>query len=347
MAPWSIVAGKAAQQGRPSSRVRVCKRPDRRGIFLSRAWVRTESGRPQVEALPEGTTRKEAELLAREVATEREKRILRGDTSASDVRRLTLAWLFSLYHTSAKAQRWSQGHSRNRERSRLFWLEQFGPLFPVAALTVGEVEERAARAARLNGWAPATERRYLVHIKAATRYAHRKPKALQKDPLSGVDIPAASPETEGLDFSADEAAALAMPHPDIDWRVTLAASICCDTGRRIGAVRFLSADDVALRDGRLHLRFWKSHDKGGKSATVPVSHATAELVLEALERDRVKRWGWLLPGQCTAVPLGGRDATGSAVWAEKLHDAETVLGIAHVTARAWHGIKRRYVTVSG
>ena len=118
-----------------------------------------------------------------------------------------------------------------------------------------------------------------------------------------------TPETEGLDDSANEAAVLATPHPDIDPRVTLAASICFDTGRTIGTVRFLRSEDVIFRDGRIHLRFWKSHDKGGKSSTVPVSHATAKLVLEQLVRDRTNRWGWLFPGQRAAVPLGGIDST--------------------------------------
>lgn len=165
--------------------------------------------------------------------------------------------------------------------------------------------------------------------------------------MSGVDVPAAEPETEGLDYSANEAAALATPHPAIDQRVTLAASICCDTGRRIGAVRYLRAEDVILRDGRIHLRFWKSHDKGGKSSTVPVSNATAELILEQLETDRTKRWGWLFPGQRAAVPLGGTDSTGAGTWAKLLHDAEEVLGIPWVKGRAWHGLKRRHVTLSG
>jgi hypothetical protein len=71
------------------------------------------------------------------------------------------------------------------------------------------------------------------------------------------------------------------------------------------------------------------------------------LILAALERDRVQRWGWLFPGQRAAVPLGGRDDTGSGVFAEKLHEAEAVLEIPHVKGRAFHGIKRRHVTVSG
>lgn len=160
-------------------------------------------------------------------------------------------------------------------------------------------------------------------------------------------MPTAEPEKEGLDYSANEAAALATPHPDIDPRLTLAASICCDTGRRIGAVRFLRAEDVILRDARIHLRFWKRHDKGNKSSTVPVSHATAELVLEQLERDRTKRWGWLFPGQRSDVPLGGTDSTGAGTWAKLLHEAETVLQIPSVKGRAWHGLKRRHVTLSG
>ncbi|MDT8342156.1 MAG: site-specific integrase [Longimicrobiales bacterium] len=348
MAAWSYVAGKPSRHGSPSSQVRVFERPDREGLFLSRAWLRTESDAPQAEALPAGTTREEAELLAREVATRRERRILRGeDGTPSDLRRLTLAQLFGLYHASAKAQRWSQGHKRNRERSRAFWLAEYGPGFLAAQLTPGDVEDRAARAARAKGWAPATERRYLVHIGAATRYAVCKRRALAEDPLAGLDVPAAAPDTEGLDYTAEEARALATPAEGVDWRVTLAASIAADTGRRIGAIRFLRTEDVILRaDGRLVLRFAAAHDKSGRTATVPVSSATAELVLAALERDRVQRWGWLLPGQRRGVPLGGMDATGSATWARMLHEAEKALGIPTVRGRAWHGIKRRHVTVS-
>jgi integrase len=230
--------------------------------------------------------------------------------------------------------------------ARAFWLEAFGPEYPAAALTPGDVEEIARKAARTRNWSPATERRYLIYIGVATRCAFRKKRAIAENPLIGVSLPRATPETEGLDYSEAEVEALCTPDNRIDWRVTLAANIAADTGRRIGAIRHLQAADVVLRDGRFWLVFVKATDKGRKSSTVPVSAETSELILSALENDRVQRWGWLFPGQKAETPLGGKDATGSGTLGAMLHEAERVHGIPYVRGRAFLGIKRRHVTVS-
>ena len=88
--------------------------------------------------------------------------------------------------------------------ARAFWLEAFGPEYPAAALTPGDVEEIARKAARTRNWSPATERRYLIYIGAATRCAFRKKRAIAENPLIGVSLPRATPETEGLDYSEAE-----------------------------------------------------------------------------------------------------------------------------------------------
>lgn len=127
----------------------------------------------------------------------------------------------------------------------------------------------------------------------------------------------------------------------------MAASIICDTGRRISAVLAVAWErDMVMVDDRLHIVFRREHDKGRRTSTVPVSGDTQLLIAEALERTDVIASGWLFPeGRLEYVdpidkPFNKDAATTS------LHEAEKVLGIEYIPGRAWHGLKRAHVTAS-
>lgn len=87
---------------------------------------------------------------------------------------------------------------------------------------------------------------------------------------------------------------------------------------------------------RMFLHFRPEFDKRKRDQWVPVSEKTRRLIEDALARPIVVDSGWL-------IPEGQLDYENP--W-DKLHDAERVLGIPTVHARAYHGIKRQHITRS-
>lgn len=353
--PWSYKAGQPARGDRPSSLVRVYERIDRPGrIYLSCAWRKTDAGRSREEPLPPGTTQAEARDYAEETAAERTLSIMRGEAELPTARQgpVSLGRLLATYHSSRKAQDWSQTHIRDQERWRRYWLAAFGRDRPVGSITPAEVEQVAGESTEANGWSAATEAKALKYLKAATRHAARKALILRDDPLVAVDVPRVHAAVDAPIYEDYEVARLCEPHPEVDWRVTLACSIAADTGRRIGAIRQLRREDVRFREGECWLLFRVDTDKTGRAGVVPVSDRTVERILEALNRPEVQVRGWLLPGGAVGslrradVPWGGFDSTGSGGPIGKLHKAEETLGIEGVPGRAYHAVKRAHVSAS-
>lgn len=327
--------------------VRVYERPDVDGIFMTRAWELTPSGRPQETPLPEGITREAAEILARKTAAAREENILRGrDDFGVDVNEVvTVARLFEAYRDSETAAPWSKKHRADVERSLTFWEAHVGAE-NVLTLVPERVEKIAGDAGRKMGVSPRWVRKRIKHIRAAVRWGKRKARLYDRDPLDGVSLPRYEPDTDDLIYTAAETSALLRSHERIDWRVTLLANIAADTGRRLNATLSLTASDVVTDGERVFLRFRGEFDKGGKASVVPVSAPTAALLADALDHDLVIEWGWLFPEGRLDYDDARDKPWGDTAAIEGLHHAEDVLGIPYVKGRAYHGIKRRHVTTA-
>ena len=345
---WPYSAGKNATRTEPSSRVRVYDRRDIPGrIFMSRAWVKTESGRPAEVVLPEGYTRERARLLAIETATQRRIAIIEGRTSSGDVAPVTLGDLLDQYHRWLGTQDRSPKTLDDKDRCRLFWLAAVGGATPVLSLRADRVEALASQARKAGRHTARWDRKRLAYLRAAVRWGMNKAQLYDLNPLRGLELPEYHPDTTGKEYDARESMLLATPHPDVDWRVTLLASIICDTGRRISAVLTVSAvRDLVIHGDRLHILFRRDFDKGKRDALVPVSAETHLLIAAALDRPEVVESGWLIPEGRTdyADPTDkpfNKDAATSA-----LHRAEAALGIPYVAGRAFHGLKRTHVTTS-
>jgi integrase len=346
---WSYSAGSRARGEIPSSKVRVYKRSDAAGLYLTRAWIKTASGRLREERLPGGLSREQAKALADKIAVERRQVIRegRGVVEEGSCLPATMDEVLRAYHDSADARQWARSHAVNQETYRRFWTDQLGESTAVLSLTPSRVRKVAQEAGHRRGWKALTERKYLAYLVAAIGHALTQERMIREDPLSGIKLPDAKADGAGLAYSEAEAGLLLTPHPEIDWRLTLAVNIEADTGRRAGAIRHLRTEDVSVRDGRIWMHFRGERDKRGHGALIPVSAKTAELVLDALEREEVRQSGWLFPGghlghrspDCRwKKPIGAFDGL--------LRKAERVLGIPHVEGRATHGIKRVHVTVS-
>jgi len=109
----------------------------------------------------------------------------------------------------------------------------------------------------------------------------------------------------------------------------------------------LTVDDVVVGDdGAVVLHFRARHDKGGRSALVPISDDTVALLEAALSEQIVEASGWLIP-EGRLDYQDARDKPWSKDGAIKsLHRAERALGVSHVDGRGYHGLKRRHVTTA-
>ena len=344
---WSFVAGDRATEKEGSTRVRVYERRDRDGLFLTRAWVTTPSGRPVEQPLPRGMGREEATKLARLTAAERQKDLIVQRPKVGEAERtVTLGELLEAYASSEVAGRWRPRTAEGMQVNRQFWLRELGDRTDVMALSPSLVESTAQRAARASGWSPRTEGKRIAFLRAAVRWAYRRRRMIPRNPLDGVEVPSYNSDTSALIYSEAEVRKLVTSHREVDWRVTLAASIAYDTGRRITAITHLRTEDLVLDGARLHLHFRADWDKRKMAAMVPVSQETALLLAEAVDRTEVEEEGWLFPGGRLEQVDEIRGPISRWAIGDALHRAEATLGIPRVQGRAFHGIKRRHVTTS-
>lgn len=366
---WSYPAkaGRRATRSRPSSMVKVYERADVPGtIWMERAWITTDKGNPIPRPLAAGTTQRGAEILCEETALARERRILEGVDEFGEKPEdpaPTVSEVLDAYHESRDAMAWSQRHRKEQDRCRRFIIELLGGDRPAGEIPPGEIEKRMGEAAEARGWTSTrTERRYLQYLRSAGRWAYRKGELVDKPLWMAVDLPRYRPDTTERVYSVEQSRLLFTPHPEVDWRVTLAAAIAADTGRRISAIAGIWAggeehpdppSDLAVMDfllqgrtvERMWIRFRGQTDKGGRTAIRPVSEETRELIERALERSAVRSSGWLFPeGRLDQVhPIDKPMSASSLI--KRLHSAEDALGIERVHRRGYHGIKKRHVTV--
>ncbi|MDH5761044.1 MAG: hypothetical protein OEZ65_15885 [Gemmatimonadota bacterium] len=345
---WPYSRGKRATRTEPTSRVRVYERPDIPGrIFMTRAWVLTSSGRPVEVVLPEGTTQEAARRLVDRTVSERRLAVLEGRTDLGTPKPITLGELIEKYHGWLESQDRSAKTLDDNARCRKFWRNTLDPTTSVLDLTSAQVEKIASSARKKLGLTARWDKKRLAYLRAVVLWGLNKERLYDVNPLRGLTMPEYTPDTQGKDYTATESMLLATPHPEVDWRVTLTASIICDTGRRISSVLSISTErDLVVIGDRLHVIFRKEYDKGRRGAIVPVSADTHLLIADALDRTEVQESGWLIPeGRDDYDDPVDKPLNKKAV-SDQLHRAEKVLGIPYVPGRAWHGLKRTHVTMS-
>jgi len=196
--------------------------------------------------------------------------------------------------------------------------------------------------------------RYLV---SAFSYAHAKLRWIgEQHNLSGVDIE--SPEDQlGPAYTEAEVHQLMRVAPGIDLRLALALLIAWDTGRRIESILQLRVSDLRTvrRTGGADITkvyFDERNDKAHKSGTAVVSATTGQMIERLLATEVVRETRLLLPNRSdlsTRKPGRGELAriqpVTQNVMRALLRAAEAKAGVAQIHGRAWHGVKRRSITV--
>lgn len=228
----------------------------------------------------------------------------------------TLADLFERRHADLSPD-WSGKYAKSRERRRTFWLDKLGPiaLSKVNAALVEKIARDAQTERRLSDRWRQDVLRYMVDSYA---YAEKKLKWIEpRHNLSAVTIPKAHGKSKA--YTLTEAKKLLPKLWQVDERAGWMGAVAMQTGRRIGAIRKLRAEDVE-RSGRwTQVTFPGETDKARKTGV-------------ALVKDLPERTDWRRP---TPELVNS--------W---LHEAEKLAGVEHVHGRAFHGLKRLYATLT-
>ena len=346
--PWPYSTGKNATKSEPSSRVRVYDRKGLDGIFMTRAWVKSPSGRPEEVKLPDGVDRENARLLADFTAAERRKNILAGRTKMGAAKAVTLTSLLDQYHASSTAKAWGDSHRGDKDRGRRFWLSVLPGERDVLELTREAVRDPIVNAME-RGMSRRVAKKRLSYLRAAILWGRDEARLFDTNPIQGLKIQKVTkyrPDTKELIYPIEDVRRLLAPHEDVDWRATLAANIAWDTGRRITAILSLRTEDIQTDGERIVLRFRKEYDKADRDGYVPISRESAELLADALEQDIVQEFEWIFPeGRLDYDDPRDKPWSKDAA-IDRLRDAERAHGITPVPGRAYHGIKRSHVTKS-
>lgn len=318
------------------NRVCVYERKDRDVLYIE-YW---DGYGNRIQRAVEGPTGKrlpnteEGRMLAVKVAERvsdaREQAIYRETADAfgvAPIRRLTE--LLERMHAD-RQDSWSERYRKDQERFRTFWKKKLGDV-ALTAVNAALVNRIAKDSAARKKWSPRTHGAYLRYVIDAFYYAERQLKWVDaRDNLSAVRIP--PPRSKGRAYSVEEIRGLLPALEGTDKRAGWIGHVAWQTGRRLSAVRKLRKRDVLATDGRAVLRFPSGTDKAGRDGEAVVVGRAAELTAHFMDA----------PGPYV---LGNRPPS-IDVCGDWLIDAEKAAGIEHVKGRAWHGIKRAFVSAS-
>jgi hypothetical protein len=273
---------------------------------------------------------------------------------------ITLGALLEKYH-DLREGKWSPNFVKDQRRYRAFWLQHLGAETPVHPAHINEAKvtqivDREATLAR-RPWGGGTKGHYLGYIRDALRYGKEQLKVLDdKVLLTALELPS---KGRGVSYTAEEIALLLTDLRERDLRAFIVATAYHQAGRRINATRLLAASDVRFatfptpsgKHPAAVLTYAAGTDKAGKAGEAVLAGAAVDALRELLAKPAVKATGWLMPvGDLDdgAVRVGRqkRGPISKDTLYDILADAEEAVGIAHVKGRLYHGMKRRFATLT-
>jgi integrase len=162
----------------------------------------------------------------------------------------------------------------------------------------------------------------------------------EKENLSAVGMPKVRGESKAYDV--EEIQNILGACAAVDLRVAAAAEIAWATGRRINAIRTLKAG--AYSDG--WIQFPGATDKARRSGRAFLTESAQLAVELLLQTPAVRASGLLFPAGDLQDGSRKRQPISDEGLRKMLHRAEKKAGVASVKGRAWHGLKRRFATVT-
>jgi integrase len=357
-ATWSEKVG-----GKGSCRVRVFERWPGGPIYAQ--WV-LASGKKHTESLKTvgGKTIRDKALavrIAKAISAKLEDEAVATVRAALGLRvKRTLEELLTELH-GVRGPAWDSKYKKGQERHRDFWYLKLGKDCALENITAADVMSAATKAAKENAWSNRTHKSYLRYLVDAFLFGQNDLKWLGEDGnLSSVKFPKLDRNSKS--YTEREILDLLDACPRVDLRVAAAAEIAFGTGRRINAIRQIETTDLVVEEievpgfGLIHMMVvtWRGEsDKAGKTSRSPLP-PTARLAVEALLETRVvQESGYLFPNRRDLSRLASTANEAKDIrpmreedLIEMLHEAEQLAGVPTLKGRAFHGIKRRQVTVA-
>lgn len=241
---------------------------------------------------------------------------------------------------------WSRQYKSDQGRYKRFWLDQLGADTRLARVSEAWVEDVARKATSAKGWSGSTHRALLRYIVDAYYFAHRKLKWIEeRHTLSGVDFPRA--RTVSRAYSENELwLLLAELGASGDPRAWAVAEIAYATGRRLNAIRSLGTEAYKLKGEIPTLQFPDHTDKARNAGLAVLTTQAQEAVEALLFLPAVQSTGLLFPrGDLSKQGKDTRPIRREDLLA-MLRASEKAAGVEHVHDRGYHGIKRRFATIT-
>jgi integrase len=250
----------------------------------------------------------------------------------------TLGELIAEYH-KAKDPEWSALHRKDQKQLRDYWIRRLGAETPLNRITASTIEQHATRDG--SAWKSRTRQKYLKYMVGLFYYAQNKLKWItEKENLSAVGMPKVRGESKA--YAVEEVQSLLDVAHRVDPRLAAAVEVAWATGRRISAIRTLRAE--AYMDG--WLQFPGATDKARRSGRAYLTESARQAVETLLATPAVKGSGLLFPAGSLQDGSRKRQPISDEGLRKMLHRAEKLAGVESVKGRAWHGLKRRFATVT-
>lgn len=316
MGTWRFSVGNKG-----CSRITVFERPDATSIFIE--WWDDDGRHRQALSTAAGaplTDREKAKKLAKDMAARQERH--RNQTAATILglpSDHTLKDLLERRHADL-ADTWSAKYKKSREIRKRFWLKHLKPTMPLVrgASMAGTIEKTARAVQQRKGYSDRWRQDVLRYLVDSFIYAEKKLKWIEpRHNLSAVDIPRA--KGRGKAYTEEEGRALVRELYRIGPLPGWLGHVAFATGRRIGAIRQLTEDDVSTEGEWTQVTFPVDTDKAGDSGTAVVKGLPERTDWRVPSYDECKEW---------------------------LEAAQVAAGVPNVKGRLWHGYKRLYATMT-
>lgn len=263
--------------------------------------------------------------------------------------------LVELHRT--RAADWSDVHRKDQERLRKMWLAALGPDMPLSKIHDALVVQKAREVAEVNEWSARRHARFLGYMREAFAFGANELKWLEpRQMLTAAKGPKVRPRKD-RDYSVEEVRALVKaardPENNVDPRVQATLAIACMTGRRLNAIRTLSAGAYTTRaikdEGGIEqvgvLEFPAETDKAREEGRAILRGPLHEMVAHLASLPAVKASGKLFPAGDLNSTTKRRPFAADTWLTDQLHELEKLAKVPYIERRAWHGFKKFFATV--
>lgn len=266
--------------------------------------------------------------------------------------RRTLEDLLDELHV-ARTPEWSPIHRTDQKRLKALWLATLGKDADLRKLNDALVARKAREVAEAKKWSPRRHQRFLGYMREAFNFATDELKWLDpRHKLTAAKGPKVRARKD-RDYSIDEVqkliAAAIDPAKEVDPRVAAAVAIAAMTGRRLGAIRTLSADayTTATKDGEVVgvIEFPAETDKAREEGRAYLRSPLREIVDRLADSPAVNATGKLFPSGNLSTRTGKRTYAADTWLTDQLHELEALAKVPLIERRAYHGFKKFFATV--